>query len=495
MILRNLLASIQGMLKLVILCALAGGLHIVPAGASGTADWIRAHRRQAPPPLDSLEPKPWHREDCQALVFAFFKWKPEQGRQGEMMYMAYSTDGFNFEELNQGRAVLSMEAAWRKHHELGEAKPVESIRDPYIARDRHGVYHLVATNGHLFGAEGSIIHSQSKDLVRWTVPSLHFPHSIHTDYSTKYVWAPEWRFDTISGKYMVFWSSMNDDGHFQIWAALTSDFAQYSPSEILFDASTVKVKGVYGADMGREWDAPQQIHSVIDASIIQDRVTSQWHLLVADSPFNPRDTAGTRGKRRPHRIWHLTSNSLFGPYDDMMEIRSPQQGEGPSAIYFKGRWFIYYDCTFAPHVPIAYASKGWSRAPYGVSICHGEEFLVQNFTIVDGSCGDDGLNDVAVTHFPKDASHGSFVFTTSMHTKATRELPASGYATEAQLKRLRTSCYMVVAAGAQPQHRASHEKGARSRHNSSNTAQPFHGCTPEGFALGVGNPSRTAPCQ
>jgi hypothetical protein len=311
---------------------------------------------------------------CRNLLTAFFT-------SDESLYYAVSTDGLAWQPLNGYRAVLNTTV------------PATSIRDPYAARGPDGTYRLVATNGHEFGGTTTILTWTSADLVTWSAEHVvdvmgeaFFPGAQITD-----VWAPEWRFDPVSGQYMVFWAARGDNltawlpgpcsapgvnpQRFVFFASLTPDFVTFAQPAVLFDP------GCNITDTG---------DGGIDGDIAIDEAGRPVMIY--------KDARGANETVRGIRIAASLSGLVTGPYSDASE--GPLLAtlvEAPEAVYFGDQWLLYYDCSFRPTPP------GYPRPPYGVSVS--PHLAPNNFTVVPGACSDTN----PALAFPKGMTHGSFL--------------------------------------------------------------------------------------
>jgi hypothetical protein len=81
-------------------------------------------------------------------LFALFR---DPGSSG--VFFATSEDGYHWTEANNGKPVVK------------PAHSDELMRDPFLAKDPDGIYHIVWTWGWLGARMG---HASSKDLVHWS---------------------------------------------------------------------------------------------------------------------------------------------------------------------------------------------------------------------------------------------------------------------------------------------------------------------------------------
>ncbi|MBQ0049167.1 MAG: glycoside hydrolase family 43 protein [Bacteroidales bacterium] len=128
---------------------------------------------------------------------------PEQ----EQIRYALSEDGWNYTMLNGGRPVIASDTVARK----------KALRDPHLLRGKDGYFYQVATD--MASSEGwdsnrGIVMMRSKDLIKWEHHSVHFPQRFEGTPFAKVtrVWAPQTIFDEETGKYMVYFSLLTNDG-------------------------------------------------------------------------------------------------------------------------------------------------------------------------------------------------------------------------------------------------------------------------------------------
>lgn len=140
-------------------------------------------------------------EDYNAYLFAYFP-----SNSDENLYYALSTDGFNYTPLNNGQRIISANAYTRSG----------GIRDPHILRGEDGVFRMVATdmvcaNG--WDSNRGMVLSKSSDLIHWTHSIIHFPTRFPDRWgNVTRVWAPETIYDRETGKYLVYFSLLTNDG-------------------------------------------------------------------------------------------------------------------------------------------------------------------------------------------------------------------------------------------------------------------------------------------
>jgi sucrose-6-phosphate hydrolase SacC (GH32 family) len=238
-------------------------------------------------------------QDTRHYLFSYFTGNGEDG-----LHLAYSTDGYNWKALNEGRSFLTPTA--------GKAK---LMRDPSIIQGRDGLFHMVWT---VSWGEQAIGYSSSKDLINWS-EQLYLP--VMEGEGARNCWAPELFHDDATERYFIFWAAtipgMFSKGEEQkynhrLYYLTTRDFNTFSKYRVLYDHG----------------------FSVIDAAIA--RKGNRYVMFLKDET----DTPNTPEKN----IRIATSDKAEGPYSAPGEpITGDYWAEGPSPIRINGKWFVYFD--------------------------------------------------------------------------------------------------------------------------------------------------------
>ncbi|MGH2272551.1 glycoside hydrolase family 43 protein [Anaerohalosphaeraceae bacterium U12dextr] len=231
--------------------------------------------------------------------------------QTEGLHLAVSQDGLKWQVVNQDRSVL---------------KPTvgEVFRDPSIARDETGTYHLVWTIAWGCATHKGIGYASSKDLIHWS-PQRIIP-VMENEPKTDFVWAPELFWDSEHKEWLIHWSS-SVTGKFpetlglfdgranpRIYYTVTRDFRQFSPSTLLFNANCL----------------------AIDSYLYRGKDKQYYVFFKADRQAEPK--RGILMAKAPDRD---------GPYTvDPNMITAPQEGwaEGPCAVPIGDKIRLYYAC-------------------------------------------------------------------------------------------------------------------------------------------------------
>ncbi|MCB0647268.1 MAG: glycoside hydrolase family 43 protein [Saprospiraceae bacterium] len=203
------------------------------------------------------KPKSKFREkDLDGYLLVYFK------DQNQSAYMAISSDGYTFTDINDGRPIFVGSL-------LAEQK---GVRDPHITRGPDGAFYLAMTDLHIFGKRAgfrdtdwerpiekygwgnnrALVLMKSYDLIHWTHADfrvdLAFPELGDIDCS----WAPQTIYDRKMKKMMVYFTIRynNKDAHIY-YAYANKDFTKLEtvPTRITniggIDADITKVGDQY----------------------------------------------------------------------------------------------------------------------------------------------------------------------------------------------------------------------------------------------------------
>lgn len=158
-----------------------------------------------------------------------------ESAQGEQTYMAVSTDGMHWTDLNNSQPVLMST--------VGE----KGVRDHSIVRSPDGSkYWILATDLRIANGKGwdtamhrgstKLVIWESTDLVHWSAPRLvDIAGAIP---SAGCAWAPEAIWDPASNAYIVYWatiSPLNGIDKPRIYYSKTTDFVTFTPPQMYID--------------------------------------------------------------------------------------------------------------------------------------------------------------------------------------------------------------------------------------------------------------------
>lgn len=159
-------------------------------------------------------------ERYHAYLFTYFI---SNAPEAEAIRFAISYDGFNYRALNDNLPVIDPKTT----------SLTGGVRDPHILRCEDGrafymvVTDMVAANG--WDSNRGMVLLKSTDLVNWTHSTVHIPDKGYAGYEDlKRVWAPQTIYDSVAGKYMIYWSMQFGDGPDTIFYA----YANYDFTDI-----------------------------------------------------------------------------------------------------------------------------------------------------------------------------------------------------------------------------------------------------------------------
>src|SRR5688572_1220905 len=154
---------------------------------------------------------------------------------GEQIYLAHSTNGLNWTDLNNGGPVLLSTIGTR------------GVRDPALVRSPAGDrYWIVATDLRIASGTSwsdaanrgstSLVVWESTDLVNWSAPRLvNVAGGIS---GAGNAWAPEAIYNPATGDHVVYWatnSARNGVTKHRIWYARTSDFRTFTAPQLFIE--------------------------------------------------------------------------------------------------------------------------------------------------------------------------------------------------------------------------------------------------------------------
>jgi signal transduction histidine kinase len=232
-----------------------------------------------------------HGEYAPDKVFLFGYFTPSE----DGLHLGYSLNGYHWDTLNQGNAVLRPQIGGR------------IMRDPSLSRAPDGLFHLVWTaawNGNYIG------HATSRDLVHWSeqaaIPVMtNFPGTLNC-------WAPEMYWDTNHNQALVFWSSMITNGYDVgvgpitnwVYCTTTRDFQTFTPAKLMYGPS----------------------FSVLDATLIPDQ--GRFRLIFKDDTMS--------------RLRSAVADQPEGPYGPAGPSLAPDVAEGPALLRVNGQAIVCY---------------------------------------------------------------------------------------------------------------------------------------------------------
>ncbi len=253
----------------------------------------------------------FNEKELSGYVMVYFK------DQTHSAYMAISSDGYNFTDLNGGKPIFI-------GSELAEQK---GIRDPHIARGPDGAFYLAMTDLHISGKRAgfrdtewqrpvekygwgnnrALVLMKSYDLIHWTHAvfrvDLAFPELGDIDCS----WAPETVYDPIKKKMMVYFTIRYDNKECHMYYSYANEAftkLETSPKKITeiggIDGDITKVGDMY------------QLFYVSNAKILHsasDKINEGFKS--GDKRIDPESVS----TEAPNLFKRLGSNSYILMYD------------------------------------------------------------------------------------------------------------------------------------------------------------------------------------
>jgi hypothetical protein len=227
-------------------------------------------------------------------IFSTFKETAQDG-----LRFAYSFDGYHW--TNISGLFLKPEVG------------AKIMRDPSILRGPDGTFHVVWTAG-WHGVQGFGCAS-SKDLIRWS--EQQFVPVMTNEPTTVNVWAPELFYDDNEKDFIIIWASTipgrfpdkleRHDNNQRLYFTTTTDFTNFSPAKLFFDAG----------------------YSAIDGFILKD---GERYVLVN------KDNSRTNLDLRV-----AFAKSPLGPWKNVSAPFTEKFTEGPCALKVGDDWLIYFD--------------------------------------------------------------------------------------------------------------------------------------------------------
>jgi hypothetical protein len=288
---------------------------------------------------------------------------------GEQIYLAHSTDGLRWNDLNNGAPVLLSTVGTR------------GVRDPAIVRAPAGDrYWIIATDLRIASGTSwsdaanrgstSLVVWESSDLVTWSAPRLvNVAGGIS---GAGNAWAPEAIYNPATGDHVVYWatnSARNGVTRHRIWYARTSDFRTFTAPQLFIER---------GGSQG-----------IIDTQIVEV----------------PNSVGGFR-YYRASADGHITieaSNAILGSWTNIgnlshMGISNGATGgnvvEGPMWAQFNGRdeWALWLDqfATGRGYMPITSTNLGSTgnfrtRSDFNLGSNRKRHGSILNLTAAEGS--------------------------------------------------------------------------------------------------------------
>lgn len=250
-----------------------------------------------------------HAAGDEVFLFSYFTRNGEDG-----LHLAWSEDGYRWENLNEGRSYLAPEIGTKE----------KLLRDPCIVRGPDGTFHMVWTSGWW---EKGIGYASSPDLINWS-EQREIPVMAHEP-TARNCWAPEIVWDVERAEFLIFWATTipgrfpetagasEDDLNHRMYFTTTKDFVEFTPTQHFLDPG----------------------FSVIDATMLP--ADGRHFLIIKDETRNP--------PKKHLRI--AVADDVRGPYEEFSAPFSPEGTwvEGPTAIQTGDGFLVYYDAYTNRH--------------------------------------------------------------------------------------------------------------------------------------------------
>lgn len=215
------------------------------------------------------------------MAYLFAHFRETHGTEGEQVYFSVSQDGYVWEAVNDGKAVLVADKG-----DLG-------VRDIAITRTKENSFVIMATDLALRRYEETKYHGSirnaftegSKCLAMWRSDDLvNWSEEMLLDLSGAKLgclWAPGVFYDEDSDDYIIHWSATCKDDNYSglsIYYSRTKDFKNFSDTELFYK---------------------KKDSEILDSCIVKEDGT--YHFFV-------------KSAEHPKAVIHEYSNALLGPY-------------------------------------------------------------------------------------------------------------------------------------------------------------------------------------
>ncbi len=258
--------------------------------------------------------------------------------QDKGMHLALSTDGYQWEQLNNGQPVL-----------IPHVGSENLMRDPSIHKGADGIYRVVWTTG---WAGKDIGYAWSSDLIHWSEQQS-IPVGADVD-SIGNCWAPEIFFDDLKNQYMIYWSSnigewKKTGSEGRIYYVTTTDFKQFSKAKVMFK-NGFPAGGLAGNN------------GPIDAFLLKDG-KSRYIMF-----YKKDDNTGVANN------FYRIGKTPEGPWGEEFGPITPSTGdEGPACVKVGNEYRVYTD-PFESEYAYVFVSpdlKNWQRKVTNLKMSHG----------------------------------------------------------------------------------------------------------------------------
>ena len=280
----------------------------------------------------------------EVFLFSFFK---DNGQAGA--FLAGSTDGLTFQELNDGEPILSP-PQWEGQN---------LTRDPSIIY-HDGLFRMVWTTswrGRCFGA------AVSPDLKHWSEPVQVRPfENWPADDAPGNTWAPEVHWDPVQGDYAILWSSatagVEGDGghnsaglesdpdsgikrdvrHHRTFISRTSDFQHFTDARVFFAPGSSQIDAcMVFDDRGTTSRADDRWAMAVKHEQFEEAGGKNIRIALAPADLTEPFPPSFRSPTDPARTW---SDPIVGPGSS---VQPHEWVEGPTLMKVGDEWWLYFD--------------------------------------------------------------------------------------------------------------------------------------------------------
>ena len=244
-------------------------------------------------------------------VYAYFKgpW-PTGGDSG--VFLSYSEDGYNFQDMNGGNAVLQTQGM------PGFGTNEDQMRDPSVVYGPDGKYHMVWTTA-ATDVNRNIGYAWSYDLKTWNdVQTIEMWDAASTP-NIEHTWAPEIEYNG-RGEYEIIFTANpynglpGYDSYLYLWSTTTTDFVNF----------TTPVEAYNGGV------------NVIDGDKTYNPATGTYFMPMEDAVAGqPNDISVATSLTGEPGTWSRDPSLTIDIFN--------KATEGPSLIQIDGLWHLYFD--------------------------------------------------------------------------------------------------------------------------------------------------------
>lgn len=244
-------------------------------------------------------------------VYVYFEggW-PTGGHSG--VYLAYSEDGYTFQNMNDGNAVLQTQGI------PGFDADEDQMRDPSVVYGPDGKFHMVWTSSAV-EVNRNIGYAWSYDLKTWNDVQLIEMWDAASTPNIEHTWAPEIEYNG-NGEYEVIFTAnpfrglSGYDDYLYLWSTKTTDFVNFTTPVVAYNGGV----------------------NVIDGDKTYNPATGTYFMPMEDAVAGqPNDISVATSPTGQPGTWTRDPSltiDIFG-----------MATEGPSLIQIDGLWHLYFD--------------------------------------------------------------------------------------------------------------------------------------------------------